>query len=363
MWFTANGQIRKRPFNSRIDVNVPFRAVVGSTDSATRAAIPRLDLPDIDPPLGTTVIRAARLFDGLGNSYRNAVDVIIENGRIAAVEAQRDRGNDIVIDLGDVTVIPGFVDAYANLPANVQPSIGPLLLGLGIGTLVADVPDATSLNTLWSGKAVPGPRVIAASEIYGSPESTTWPIAYGSRRGTRPVSPGGRSYQDAELASGDADATTVVSGVADINTPGLRDIMASRIAGLMSPSLSVSRRFAMPPNLASSGSSVVLGSAPNGLPPGIATHAELRGLVAAGLSGEQALKAAGVNAAALTGAGLSIGRVAPGAVADLVLIDGDPLADIDAALKIVAVVRNGRFFSVSGLVDRAEQASAAQDVE
>jgi imidazolonepropionase-like amidohydrolase len=44
--------------------------------------------------------------------------------------------------------------------------------------------------------------------------------------------------------------------------------------------------------------------------------------------------------------------VATGAVADLVFVDGDPLTDINAALNVVAVVRNGRFFSVAGLIDR-----------
>ena len=44
------------------------------------------------------------------------------------------------------------------------------------------------------------------------------------------------------------------------------------------------------------------------------------------------------------------------ALADLLVVDGDPLEDIGDALKIVAVVRNGRFFSVSGLIDRANSA-------
>ena len=49
--------------------------------------------------------------------------------------------------------------------------------------------------------------------------------------------------------------------------------------------------------------------------------------------------------------------------ADLVLVDGDPLRNIGDALKIVGVVRNGRFFSVSGLIDRAADAKATKTVE
>ena len=56
----------------------------------------------------------------------------------------------------------------------------------------------------------------------------------------------------------------------------------------------------------------------------------------------------------------ALGRIAVGAVADLVFVDGDPLVDVADALRVVAVVRNGRFFSVAGLIERAE---VAQSVE
>ena len=72
-------------------------------------------------------------------------------------------------------------------------------------------------------------------------------------------------------------------------------------------------------------------------------------------SPEQVLRAAGVNAAAALGLGLQLGRIAVGSFADLVIVDGDPLADIDDALRVVGVVRNGRFFSTIGLIDRIEK--------
>jgi len=55
-----------------------------------------------------------------------------------------------------------------------------------------------------------------------------------------------------------------------------------------------------------------------------------------------------------------LGRIAVGASADLVFVDGDPLNDIVDALNVVAVVRNGRFYSVSGLVDRAKAAEIVE---
>jgi imidazolonepropionase-like amidohydrolase len=55
-----------------------------------------------------------------------------------------------------------------------------------------------------------------------------------------------------------------------------------------------------------------------------------------------------------------IGTITPGARADLVLVSGDPLNDVNDALNIVAVVRNGRFYSLVSLLERAAN---ARDVE
>ncbi|MDH5455947.1 MAG: amidohydrolase family protein, partial [Gammaproteobacteria bacterium] len=181
-------------------------------------------------------------------------------------------------------------------------------------------PDAEHLNTVWSGKDLPGPRVLPAAD---------WPV-------------------------GD------YSGLADSLTPGLESLLSSRPARLVGFAEPVARRFGEPPTIDTGQTSLVLGSRPNGLPAGIALHAELRALVGAGLRPEQALRAAGVNAAAELGVDPTLGRIATGAVADLVFVDGDPLAGIDTALNVVAVVRNGRFFSVAGLIDRA---LAAKTVE
>jgi len=113
------------------------------------------------------------------------------------------------------------------------------------------------------------------------------------------------------------------------------------------------RRFIEKPQLTNLSTAIVLGSAGNGLAPGFAQHAELLALQDAGLTGEQVLKSAGINAAAALGAGLQIGRIAPGSAADIVLVDGDPLSRIEDARKVVGVVRNGRFFSAIGLLERA----------
>ena len=68
-------------------------------------------------------------------------------------------------------------------------------------------------------------------------------------------------------------------------------------------------------------------------------HAELIAYVAAGMTPFQALKTATVNPAQALG--LNVGIVEVGRLADLVIIDGDPLSDIAATYRVARVVANG----------------------
>ncbi len=68
---------------------------------------------------------------------------------------------------------------------------------------------------------------------------------------------------------------------------------------------------------------------------------ELAWFVRAGMTPAQALAAATTNGAALLGMRGQLGVVAPGAYADLVAVEGDPLADIDAVIHGVRWVMKG----------------------
>ena len=76
--------------------------------------------------------------------------------------------------------------------------------------------------------------------------------------------------------------------------------------------------------------------------PGFAEHQELAYFVDAGLTPRAALEAATIAPARYFGATDSLGTVAEGNLADLVLVDADPLADIGNLSKISAVVLRGR---------------------
>ena len=85
--------------------------------------------------------------------------------------------------------------------------------------------------------------------------------------------------------------------------------------------------------------------------PGFSLHDELGLLVQAGLTPLQALQAATLNSARFMGRENDLGTVAPGKIADLVLLDANPLEEIGNTRKISAVVFGGKFFSRAALDD------------
>jgi hypothetical protein len=283
--YSANGQIRQRQFNSWSSKTLYFRAII---QPAARPDIERerpiLEWPN--EPDGNLVIRAARLLDGVGSAYLYDKDILIEGGRIAAVEERRDRSG-IVVDMGDLTILPGLIDADARLPGQLVPSHGPDLLTMGITTIAATHPDGDHLNELWATKQVPGPRFLSGDQ---------WRIGPTLRP--------------------EADVTAA--------------IVTSRLAGL---------------------------------PVGSSLPTQIRAMRVAGLTPLQTMRGMGVNAAAAMLADPYLGRIATGAAADLIFVDGDPLANIEHVLNVIAVVRNGRFYSVSGLIDRAKSAEIVESVE
>ena len=277
--YTANGQIRRRWFGAWRSSSVHFRATI-QPKIEIRVEREKPVLVWRDEPTGKLIIHAARLFDGVETGYQYNKDILIKGGRIVGIKPHAVHHGSIVIDMGNLTILPGFIDSDARLPAQLAASHGPDLLTMGVTTIVASHVDADELNALWSRKEIPGPRFLVAEE---------WPRGAVSR-----------------------------------------------------PELDVT--------------SAVVSSRTTGLPAGEALTTQFRAMQIAGLTAEQTLRAIGVNAAGSMLADPYLGRVATGSAADLVFVDGDPLAKIEDALNVVAVVRNGRFYSVSGLFDRAESA-------
>jgi hypothetical protein len=94
---------------------------------------------------------------------------------------------------------------------------------------------------------------------------------------------------------------------------------------------------------------ILSGGDTGGADAGFKTHSDMTILVDRGLTPLAALQAATINPARAIQATDSLGTVAAGKLADLVLLDANPLADITNTTQISAVVANGRYFDRAAL--------------
>jgi hypothetical protein len=394
-FYTADGGIRSRGLDDRYATRVSFTATIDNSDRLPQAAANKQELAVSTPSTERLIVRAARLFDGNGDNYRYGIDVLIEGGRIVSMEPRRERQDAVILDMGDTTVLPGFVDGYSSLRVEDPASTGAELLAYGVTAIVAA--DATDLDPLfWETGETPGPRLLRAAQVTENPRVATAVVATvpstgsGSRAAlkawqalgvpvlaeswttglslgadlllgadTLPTSPRGHRYQDIQMVLG-LGPITLMSGLADAATPGLPELLASRQATHAGHRSLAIRRFSAVPEISQRQTPFVLASKPSGLPAGLALHAEFRALEAAGLEGHQVLKAAGRYAAEALRLQGQLGEIAPGALADLVLVSGDPLARVADAMNIVAVVRNGRFYSLVSLLERTDATSGVE---
>jgi imidazolonepropionase-like amidohydrolase len=88
---------------------------------------------------------------------------------------------------------------------------------------------------------------------------------------------------------------------------------------------------------------------------GFAVHEELALLVDAGLTPFEALRSGTADAAEFLHADREFGRIAPGLRADLILVDGNPLADIHNASRASGVVLRGQWLPAAKLEAALDQ--------
>ena len=146
------------------------------------------------PPSKTTVLKAARLFDGRSEALVKPGVVVVTDGKIVAsgAGATIPAGAE-VIDLGDATLLPGFIDAHTHLTMmysddwkqaaldRLQKPVAEMALDASVNarvtlmagfTTVRDVGSTDFLdvglrNAIDHGR-VPGPRMLVSVHALGS---------------------------------------------------------------------------------------------------------------------------------------------------------------------------------------------------
>jgi hypothetical protein len=87
------------------------------------------------------------------------------------------------------------------------------------------------------------------------------------------------------------------------------------------------------------------------VPPGFSMHQELELLVASGLSPAEAIRCATLHNAQALGQADRLGTIEPGKLADLVLLEADPLESIAHTRRIAKVFRGGHMLDAGALLE------------
>ena len=181
-----------------------------------------------------------------------------------------------------------------------------------------------------------------------------------SRRGYSPKVSLGRSYSDVSQilgASGMTMTPTLAWSIRDLlnkepkmrtdprldmNPPWLKRQITSAAAG-PTPNMAGIGKLVM--DVHKSGGRIVAGT---DQPEGMYLHAELGSYVRFGMTPYDALRTATAVSAEVLG--LDAGVLVPGKLADIVLVEGDPLENIANSHRVKHVVANGQLFSIEDLL-------------
>ena len=102
----------------------------------------------------------------------------------------------------------------------------------------------------------------------------------------------------------------------------------------------------------------IVGMGSHGEIPGLGFHWEMEAHVMGGWTPAEALRAATLGSAEAIGREADLGSIENGKIADLVILDRDPIADIRNTLSISLVMQGGRLYDASTLDELWPQAPA-----
>jgi imidazolonepropionase-like amidohydrolase len=108
---------------TRLRLSLALAATVAVLTSSLLAQSQSQSQSQPQPQNAVTALKAARLFDGKANAAITNAVVLVDRNKITAVGSDLAIPNGAtVIDLGDVTLMPGFIDAHTHLSDESSPN-------------------------------------------------------------------------------------------------------------------------------------------------------------------------------------------------------------------------------------------------
>jgi imidazolonepropionase-like amidohydrolase len=353
-----------------------------------------------------TTIKAGRLLDPVTGTVKTNQVIVVENGRVVSIVTPPPTTVDV--DLSAFTVLPGLIDAHVHLAIGGPPRQNALTIGRAGFTTVLDLGARTTrlLRIRDTLNTEAGPRILAAGQwigtkdgvcefggigIAGGPDAFRARVQENVDAGADVIKvcvtgwPAAALADNAAYEIADANLAAVVQAAHAakkrviahaISVGGVRAALRAGVDGLAHAAYvdeplaaDMARRgMFMVPTLASLASDSSAGSAALMRSAGIAARAgvllafgtdggvlphgrnalEFGALRLAGVSPLDAIRAATVGAARALQLQDSVGRIAPGFAADIIAVDGDPLADVRALERVRFVMARGRVLRSAG---------------
>lgn len=350
-------------------------------------------------PAQDLVLRSGRYLDIATGAYKQLGAILIHAGRITEIRPPGSEGTwdpaTTTIDLAGRTLLPGLIDAHVHLTIAGEPAANAAATLRAGFTTVVDMGSAGGQgihlrDDIAAGKVL-GPTMIAAGSWIGAKGGV---CEFGGATVSSPEEAAARARQDIS-AGADAIKVCVTGWPADavaapdsvelgqrtlaavMEAAGTRPVYAhaiGRAGALLAASLGA-RALVHTPIMSAGGVATLKSSGVYLIPTltagadstavrdsfirlhqaglrlvfgtdaGVLTHGqnakEFATLATAGLTPLEALRSATLATAQMLGR-TDLGVIAPGAVADFVVVGGDPLADITLLERPAMVIHLGR---------------------
>jgi hypothetical protein len=349
-------------------------------------------------PATSYTIRAGKLFDSVSGAYQANIDVVVEKNVITDIRPAGSKPvTGTLVDASAKTLIPGLIESHTHQSTSLGRTLGQRWFSYGITSVRetgTDPYEAVERREAEAAGRRPGPRVFSAGPLneggrvsYGISETVgTVELAKSAvARSTALKLDMLKSYvredytvQKAIIAEAHASGIPIsghelypalANGADQMEHVGgtsrrgfstkisrlnntYQDVVAliSQSGMIITPTLALHSGNGVNPipsiqktvkAIVDAGGRVVAGVDSPFVTFADSLHTEMRLYSEAGIANARVLQLATIEGAKGIGVDSQIGSIEKGKIADLVLLDGDPLADIKDTTKVSWVMKNG----------------------